>query len=320
MEGTGEEKDSSAENQGDGDADKREDPASEHKDNVTLKVNNDATPEISAEQTDEKKEALNEKEEDPDGERETNGRKRKIGPASKIGRPPHKAKKRKIGPASRIGRRRVGPKFLNKKPLLGLDKLSNLTRKCSFCDKIMKQLSHMVNHTLGHFSDEISKTLPTSQPYICPTCNSEYKEKNPLIRHVAFTHRTILEHCKEEELKGRLFACESDDIVAPELPAVAKGTTAAKRKNAYKRTRSDDEFIDDPDSDYSNVSSGSSTGSSDYEYNSGSGSYSGSSGDTKDSDSDAGDSVDYESGSEDEHDSDDYGIKKPPRALGWESD
>ena len=226
----------------------------------------------------------------------------------------------------------------------------------------------MVDHSLSHFIEEIGKPLPAEEPYICPTCTSEYKEKAPLIRHVAFTHRAILDHCKEAEMKGRLVACESDDVVAPELPAVAKGRSAAK-KGSYKRTHSDDDFVDDPDSDYSHASkSGSSSGSSDYEYNSGSGSIysrsggggSGSSSDDVDSvdyeeggdsedepdsdgyiakkpprkrqkykkskrskrppSSDEGDSVDYESASEEEQDSDEYNIKKPPRALGWESD
>ena len=259
--------------------------------------------------------------EDALSDNETKGTKIRMGPASKTGRPRYKAFKRKIGPASKIGRRKVGPKFLRKRPRLDLDKLSNSVRKCNFCDNIFTQLAQMVNHTLTHFTDKIEETLPTTQPYICPTCNAEYKEKAPLVRHVAFTHRNLLEHCKEEELKGRLVACESDDIIPPELPAVAKGKSLQKAKNAYKRTRSDDEFIDDPDSDYSQSSgSVSSSASTEYEYNSGSGSrYSRSSG-ASGSDSDGGDSVDYESGSEDEQDSDDYNIKKPPRALGWESD
>ena len=262
-----------------------------------------------------------ENKEDSQGEPETQSTKKPLGPASKTGRPPYKALKRKIGPASKMGRRQVGPKFLRKKPRLDLDKLSNSARKCIFCDTIFTQLPKMVNHTLNHFTEEISQNLPTSQPYICPTCNSEYKEKAPLIRHVAFTHRSVLEHCKEEELKGRLLGCESDDIVLPELPAVAKGRKAAAvKKGAYKRTKSDDEFIDDPDSDYSQSSgSVSSSGSSDYEYNSGSGSKYSRSSDGEGT-SNSGDSVDYESASEDEQDSDEYNIKKPPRALGWESD
>ena len=117
-------------------------------------------------------------------------------------------------------------------------------------------------------------------------------------------------------MKGRLVACESDDVVAPELPAVAKGRSAAK-KGSYKRTHSDDDFVDDPDSDYSHGSkSGSSSGSSDYEYNSGSGSiYSRSGGGGSGSSSDDVDSVDYEEcgDSEDEPESDGYIVKKPPR-------
>jgi hypothetical protein len=261
--------------------------------------------------------------EDRVGENKTSSAKNKIGPASKIGRPPYRAAKRKIGPACRIGRPEVGPRFLRKKPRLDLDKLSNSARKCNFCDNVCTQLSQMVNHTLSHFTDEIARDLPISEPYFCPTCNSEYKEKAPLVRHVAFTHRSILEHCKEVELKGRLVACESDDIVAPELPAVAKGRAARGKKNAYKKSRSDEEFIDDPDSDYSQSSGTASSSASsvaELEYNSGTGSrYSRSSG-ASGSDSNGGDSVDYESASEDEQDSDDYNIKKPPRALGWESD
>ena len=119
-------------------------------------------------------------------------------------------------------------------------------------------------------------------------------------------------------MNAPLVTCESDDIVAPELPNVAKGKAAAARRGSYKRSKSDDDFIDDPNSN----DSLSSSASTDYEYNSGTGSASGSEYDGKESgdSSDGRDSVDYESGSEEEQDSDDYNIKKPPRALGWESD
>ena len=101
----------------------------------------------------------------PEGEEDSETRKRKIGPASKTGRLPYRTPKRKIGPASKIGRKQVGPKSLNKKPRLELDKLSNLTRKCNFCDEVTSKLVHMVNHTLSHFTDKISIPLPTSQPH-----------------------------------------------------------------------------------------------------------------------------------------------------------
>ena len=318
----------------------------------------------------------------------------RIGPASKIGRPPYRAPSRKIGPASKLGRRQIGPRFLRKIPLMNIEKLPNSTRQCKFCDNICTKLSEMVNHTLSHFTDEIAKNLPTEEPFICPTCSAEYNENTPLIRHVAFTHRAILEHCKEEELKGRLVACESDDVVAPELPKVAKGKAAvAKRRGSYKKTKSDDDFVDDSDyTQSSDASVASSSVSSDDEYNSDISKYSTPSRDSgsdsdeggvvrydnsasdsdedsdddyynykkrskpkkrkkyydseddEDSDeyhskkkraktkrrkpskkqkvydSDEPDSVDYESLSEGEQDSDEYNIKKPPRALGWESD
>ena len=318
----------------------------------------------------------------------------RIGPASIIGRPPYRGPRRKIGPASKLGRRQIGPRFLRKIPLMIIEKLPNSTRQCKFCDNICTKLSEMVNHTLSHFTDEIAKNLPTEDPFICPTCSAEYNEKTPLIRHVAFTHRAVLEHCKEEDLKGRLVACESDDVVAPELPKVAKGKAAvAKRRGSYKKTKSDDDFVDDSDyTQSSDASVISSSGSSDDEYNSDISKYSTPSRDSgsdsdeggavrydnsasdsdedsdddyynykkrskpkkrkkyydseddEDSDeyhsrkkraktkrrkpskkqkvydSDEPDSVDYESLSEGEQDSDEYNIKKPPRALGWESD
>ena len=316
-------KDLPHENQEDKDDDKKENDVVEKTECVASENNDCTNIDAAAEPKDEMKEELSmEATEDAIGEQQTSNSKCKLGPASKIGRAPYKAAKRKIGPASKMGRRQVGPRFLRKQPRLDIDKLSNSTRKCNFCDNICTQLSQMVNHTLSHFTEDISKELPTSEPFTCPTCSAEYKEKATLIRHLAFTHRNVLEHCKEEELKGRLVACESDAVVAPELPAVAKGRSASARKSKYKRTKSDDDFVDDQDSDYSQSSGSivSSASSAEYEYNSGSGSkYSRSSGDSG-SDSSGGDSVDYESASEDEQDSDEYNIKKPPRALGWESD
>lgn len=56
----------------------------------------------------------------------------RMGPASKIGRPPYRPPRKKIGPASRLGRRQIGPKFLRTIPIMAIPKLPNSTRKCNF--------------------------------------------------------------------------------------------------------------------------------------------------------------------------------------------
>ena len=304
------------ENQEDKDVDNKVDPVIEKVGQLPSDDKDSTSIEKLADMDEAKKEdEILEHSEDAIGETNEQIIKHRLGPASKTGRHPYRAPRPKIGPASKFGRRQIGPRFLRKTPLMVIEKLSNSTRKCNFCDNICTKLSEMVNHSLSHFTDEIAKPLPTEEPFICPTCSAEYKEKSPLIRHMAFTHRSILEHCKEEELKGRLVACESDDVVAPELPSVAKGKAAvAKRRGSYKRTKSDDDFVDDSDYNQSSDASvaSSSGGSSDYEYNSDISKYSKSSG-SSGSDSDGVDSVDYDVGSEDQ-DSDDYYNYKKPRS------
>ena len=76
-------------------------------------------------------------------------------------------------------------------------------RQCLLCPKILDARQRLREHVLNHYKPQLLISLPRKQPFTCPECNSNKRDKITLLRHYAFTHKHIYEYSNDKELVGK---------------------------------------------------------------------------------------------------------------------
>ena len=64
---------------------------------------------------------------------------------------------------------------------------------CCKCGKPCRNITFYKNHLVSHYYPVFYKFLPDCQPFVCPECRKEHKDRTSLARHFALTHRKIFE-------------------------------------------------------------------------------------------------------------------------------
>ena len=59
--------------------------------------------------------------------------------------------------------------------------------KCFKCNKFFPHKYNLKQHMVTHFQHKFSK-LPSTEPFICPSCGDEFTQKAPLVMHFAYVH------------------------------------------------------------------------------------------------------------------------------------
>lgn len=66
------------------------------------------------------------------------------------------------------------------------EKIDSKDYQCNYCDAVYNKISKMQDHTLNHFEEKLTSLLPSSKPYLCPTCKDKSHDSDSLMRHYAF--------------------------------------------------------------------------------------------------------------------------------------
>ena len=108
------------------------------------------------------------------------------------------------------------------------------SHNCKFCDESFEKSSNLKNHVLNHFKTKILEDLPSSKPFICPTCQAPSRDKITLLRHYAFSHRIIYDHCSEADLQGRPSDEGPKTKPSALTPKTPKSTSSKKKDSSVK--------------------------------------------------------------------------------------
>ena len=123
---------------------------------------------------------------------------------------------------------------------------------CRFCEETFDKTANLRNHVLNHFKEPLMELLPNKKPYDCPMCSTTSRDKITLLRHVAFTHKKVFEHCKEEDFKPKggtpKKACKTPSKSRPK-----KGGKKASITSDFVSDLSEQAYASKPDVDVEDV-------------------------------------------------------------------
>lgn len=140
-------------------------------------------------------------------ERKSNGRSSSARSSSDEARTPEakrpmhqKSTTAKVGPAKPKPKAKPGPKA--KTTTTTTTTTDTPMTQCHICDKTYKSTLHR-NHLVNHYREPLEAKLPPVKPFKCPECQNVSRDKITLLRHYAYAHKKIEEHCTVEEIKGK---------------------------------------------------------------------------------------------------------------------
>ena len=102
---------------------------------------------------------------------------------------------------------------------------------CFFCSESFDKPGNLKNHVVNHFKDELLSGLPSAKPFNCPDCGNLSRDKITLLRHYAFTHRHLYEHCTEIEAAGKRPDGSARKTKISSTPRTPKSSTTDKAKS-----------------------------------------------------------------------------------------
>ena len=117
-------------------------------------------------------------------------------------------------PASKAKiKREAGTRAERRLSITGAEFVPAVVYQCNFCPENFDKSSNLRNHVVNHFKSELLTELPSSKPFACPCCPQLSRDKITLLRHYAFTHRKIYDHCSEADVAGtRISASDLGDV------------------------------------------------------------------------------------------------------------